>query len=127
MILRAVLAKSPHKDVQSLAAPAPGAVPLPRVQPARTPQGEAGDGTRYEGLFGKDYVDSLLRRDRADIMKEVETAFESAVKKYADVKLPCGGTVGERAKADCTRFAISPSARRPRTSRARTRTARSSS
>src|SRR5262249_48164114 len=55
---------------------------------------------RYEGLFGKDYLESLQRRDRADAIKEVETAFETAIEKYGDMKHPWGGTVGEKAKSE---------------------------
>ena len=59
---------------------------------------------RYEGLYGKDYLDTLRRQDRAKAVAEVEAVFEQAADKYGDVKLPYGGTVGDSAKAEL--FAI---------------------
>ena len=55
---------------------------------------------RYEGLFGKDYIQSLRRRDRGETIKETETAFETAAKNYGEEKHPWGGTIGERAKSE---------------------------
>ena len=55
---------------------------------------------RYEGLFGKDYIEALQRRDRASVMKEAEALYEQASEKYGDVKLPYNETVGEVAKTD---------------------------
>jgi AhpC/TSA family len=100
MILRAAMEKSPHKDVRSLAALRFAQFLAGRANRLDLLREKPEMLARYEGLFGKDYVDSLLRRDRADIMKEVETAFESALKKYADEKHPWGGTIGERAKSE---------------------------
>src|SRR5207245_5784544 len=54
----------------------------------------------YEGLFGKDYLEALRRQDRAKVVNEVEALFELAAEKYGDVKLPYGGTVAEKAKAE---------------------------
>jgi hypothetical protein len=59
---------------------------------------------RYEGLYGKDYLDTLRRQDRAKAVAEVEAVFEQAAEKYGDVKLPFGGTVGDNAKMEL--FAI---------------------
>ena len=55
---------------------------------------------RYEGLFGKDYIEALQRRDRASVMKEAEALYEQASEKYGDVKLPYNETVGEVARTD---------------------------
>src|SRR5437016_12765591 len=55
---------------------------------------------RYEGLFGKDYLDGLLRQDRAKAVKEVEAVFELADAKYGDVKVHYGDTVAERVKTE---------------------------
>src|SRR5262249_24070612 len=52
---------------------------------------------RYEGLYGKDYLDALRRQDRLQAVAEVEAAFEQAAEKYGDVELPFGGTVGDNA------------------------------
>src|SRR5207245_1557376 len=55
---------------------------------------------RYEGLFGKDYLEALRRQDRAKVVKDAETLFERAAEEFGDVKMPYGGTVGERAKVE---------------------------
>lgn len=73
---------------------------------------------RYEGLFGKDYLDELRRpvaafaRTRgvtteaarilanAATTAEVEALFERAAEQFGEVKLPYGDTVGEQAKSE---------------------------
>src|SRR5207249_11599707 len=55
---------------------------------------------RYEGLFGKDYLETLNRQDRAEAVSEAEAFFERADEQYGDVKLPYADTVGVKAKAD---------------------------
>ena len=55
---------------------------------------------RYEGLFGKDYLETLQRQDRAQAAKEAEAFFERAAEEYGDVKVPFGDTVGEKAKSE---------------------------
>ena len=59
---------------------------------------------RYEGLYGRDYINTLRRQDRAKAIAEIEAVFEEAAKKYGDVKLPFGGTVGDNVKIEL--FAI---------------------
>jgi hypothetical protein len=54
---------------------------------------------RYEGLYGKDYLEAL-RRGRAKARAESEALFERAIKEYGDVKLPFAGTAGEQAKRE---------------------------
>jgi hypothetical protein len=54
----------------------------------------------FEGLFGKGYLEELQRQDRTRASREAEALFGRAVAKYGDVKLPGGGTVGEKAKAE---------------------------
>src|SRR5262245_23173189 len=51
----------------------------------------------YERLIGWEYLASLWIRYRAEAIQEVETIFERAAKEFSDVKLPYGGTVGEKA------------------------------
>ena len=43
---------------------------------------------RYEGLFGKDYLEALRRQDRAKVVKEAEALFERAAAQYGDVNMP---------------------------------------
>ena len=55
---------------------------------------------RYEGLFGKDYLESLHRTEHSEAVKEVEAMFEQAARDYGDVPLVYGGTVGEKAASE---------------------------
>jgi hypothetical protein len=55
---------------------------------------------RYETLFSKDYIESLQRQDRVQVMKEAESFYTQAIDKYGDVKLPYNETVGEVARTD---------------------------
>jgi hypothetical protein len=98
--LRRVLEKSPHREVQGLAC-----LRLAQFLPIRLERldllkNQAELARRYEGLYGKDYLEALSRQDRAKVMKEAETFYEQAVEKYGDVKTPYDGTVGETAKTE---------------------------
>ena len=100
MFLRAVLDKSPHKDVQGQACLRLAQFLSARLQRLDLVKGRPEMAKRYEVLFGKDYLEALERRDRAEAVKEAEAVFERAAAQYGDVKLPYGGTVGERAKVE---------------------------
>jgi hypothetical protein len=98
--LRTVLEKSPHREVQGLAC-----LRLAQFLPSRLDRldllkDQPELARRYEGLYGKDYLEALQRQDRAKVMKEAETLYEQAIEKYGDVKLPYDGTVGETAKTE---------------------------
>src|SRR5262249_2849225 len=99
-LLRTVMEKSPHKDVRGLASLRLAQFLIARTHRVELLAERPDMGTRYEGLFGKDYIAGLRRRDRAEAIKEAETAFETAAEKYADVKLLFGGTVAERVKSE---------------------------
>src|SRR5262245_5234199 len=58
----------------------------------------------FAGLYGKEYLAALLRRDRAKALRDLEEVFEQAAEKFAGVRLPDGDTVAERAKVEL--FAI---------------------
>jgi hypothetical protein len=98
--LRTVRERNPHKDVQALAClrlaqflnARLGRLDLLREQPAMA--------SRYEGLFGKDYLAALQRKDRAEAIREAEALFERTVAQYGDVKLPFADTVGAKAKSE---------------------------
>jgi hypothetical protein len=55
---------------------------------------------RYAGLFGGEYLRKITERDPREALREIEETFEMAAQKYADVKVPYGGTVGEKAKSE---------------------------
>jgi hypothetical protein len=97
--LREVLKTNPHKDVQALACLALAESLNTRLQKLDLVEDRPELAERYEDLFGKDYYEELGRRYRAGAGKEVEAFFEQAAETYGDVKLPYGGTVGERAKS----------------------------
>src|SRR5262249_38124525 len=98
--LRTVLEMSPHKDVRGLACLRLAQFLNGRLQRLDLVKGRPEMARRYEGLFGKDYLEALQRRDRAEAVKEVEAVFERAAEKYGDVKVPYGDTVAGRAEAE---------------------------
>lgn len=98
--LRTVLEKTPHKEIQGIACLRLAQFLIVRSQRLDLLKERPEMVTRYEGLFGKDYLQTLRRQDRAEAIKEAETLFEQATEKHGDVKVPYGGTVGERAKSE---------------------------
>jgi hypothetical protein len=99
--LRAVQAKSPHKDIQATACLALGHFLNNRLQRLDLCKEQPEMAREFAGLFGKEYLAELLRQDHDKVIKEeIESLFEQAVEKYGDVKLPGGDTVAERARAD---------------------------
>jgi hypothetical protein len=102
--LRTVLEKNPHRDVQGQACLGLALFLNGRLNRLDLLKDQPAVNKRYEGLYGKDYLDTLKRQDRAQAVAEVEAVFEQAAEKYADVKLPYDGTVGDTAKMEL--FAI---------------------
>jgi hypothetical protein len=98
--LRTVLEKNPHKEIQANASLLLAQFLNSRLQRLDLLKEQLEMARRYEGLFGKEYLDALQRRDRVAAVKEVEAAFERATEQFGDVKLRFGGTVGERAKSE---------------------------
>jgi hypothetical protein len=102
--LRSVLEKSPHYDVRGQACLRLALFLLGRLNRLDLLKDQPDVTRRYEGLYGKEYLDSLKRQDRVRAVAEVETILEQAAKQYGEVKLPYGGTVGENARTEL--FAI---------------------
>src|SRR5262249_53059185 len=98
--LRAVLAKSPHKNVQATACLSLGRFLNNRLQRIELCKEQPALAREFGGLYGKDYLAELLRQDREKTLKEIEEVFEQGAQKYGDVKLPDGDVVAERAKAE---------------------------
>jgi AhpC/TSA family len=96
--LRTVLERNPHQEVRALACLALAQFLCNRLR--LLVQDGPDLAKHYEGLFGKDYLEQLLRQDRAKVAKEAEVLFELAADKYGDVKIPTRGTVGEEAKSE---------------------------
>jgi len=98
--LRTVVEKNPHRDVQGQASLRLGLFLNGRLNRLDLLAGQPELTRRYEGIYGKDYLDDLRRQDRGKAIAEVEAALEQAAKKYGDVKLPFGGTVADNAKTE---------------------------
>jgi hypothetical protein len=95
--LRTVLEKSPHQEVRALACLRLAQFLKHRWVRLDLLQDQPELARRYEGLYGKEYLDALRRQDRSQAESEAEVIFERAIKHFGDVKLPFGGTVGETA------------------------------
>jgi hypothetical protein len=98
--LRAVLEKSPHRQVQGTASLALAHYLISRAQRVEMVREQPDLAKEFEGLFGKEYLRDLLRQDRSRADKEAESFFEQAAEKYGDVNLPDGGSVGAKAKSE---------------------------
>jgi hypothetical protein len=102
--LRTVLEKNPHRDVRGRACLGLALFLNGRLNRLDLLKDQPAASRRYEGLYGKEYLDTLRRQDRAKAVAEVEAAFEQAAEKYGDVELPSGGSVGDNARTEL--FAI---------------------
>src|SRR5262245_43015910 len=102
--LRTVLEKNPHRDVQGQACLRLALFLNGRLNRLDLLAGQPDLTRRYEGIYGKDYLDALRGQDRGKAIAEVEAVFEQAAEKYGDVKLPFGGTVSDNVKTEL--FAI---------------------
>lgn len=98
--LRTALAKSPHRDVQGAACLRLAQLLITRLNRLDLLKERPEMARRYQGLFGKAYLETLQRQDRTQAVKEVESLFVRAAREFGDVKLPYAGTVGERAKIE---------------------------
>jgi hypothetical protein len=100
MFVRKALEQNPHKEVQAVACLRLAQFLVARQYRLDLLKDRPEMANRYEALFGKDYLAALNRHDRAQATKEIESIFERAADQYGDVKLPFGGTIGERAKSE---------------------------
>jgi len=98
--LRTVLEKNPHRDVQGQACFGLALFLNGRLNRLDLLQEQPLVSRRYEGLYGKDYLDTLRRQDRHQAVAEVEAVFEQAAEKFGDVELLFGGTVGDNARTE---------------------------
>lgn len=98
--LQAVLEKNPHRDIRGLACLRLAQCLNGRLERLDVLRDKPEMAARYAGIFGKDYIESLQRRDRAEAVKEIEALFEQAAEKYGDVKVPYESTVGEGARSE---------------------------
>jgi hypothetical protein len=98
--LRAVLAKTPHREVRGLACLRLAQFLNWRMRRMDLLKSKPEMARRYEGLFGREYLDGLEKMDRTAALREVETLFERAAKEFGDTALPYNGTVRETANLE---------------------------
>jgi AhpC/TSA family len=98
--LRAVLAKNPHRTVQATACLSLGQYLNNRLQRIDLCRERPDLAKEFSALFGKEYFAELQRQDRESALKDIEAVFEQAAQRFGDVRLPGGGTIGERARAE---------------------------
>jgi hypothetical protein len=98
--LRAVLEKSPHREVRAQASLALAHFLNNRLQRLELISEQPELAAEFADLFGKDYLQKLQRQDSTQAVNEAEAFFEQAARKYGDVKLPDGDTVGEKAETE---------------------------
>ena len=98
--LRAVLKKNPHREVQAQACLGLAHFLNNRLQRLELIKEQPELGREFEGLFGKEYLRRLQRQDHDGAAKQAEELLERAGRDFGDVKLPDGGTVGEKAAAE---------------------------
>jgi hypothetical protein len=98
--LRAVLEKNPHKNVQALACLSLAHFLSNRLQRLDLIEEDPDLAKEFRDLFGKEYLAALQRQDRRKATREAESFFEQAAQKFGEVKLPEGGTVGGKARAE---------------------------
>jgi hypothetical protein len=98
--LRTVLEKNPNREVKALTCLQLAQFLNARLQRLDVIKERPEMARRYEGLFGRDYLETLGRQDRAEAMREVEALFERAAREFGDVKVPYGDTVGEKARSE---------------------------
>jgi hypothetical protein len=100
-LLRAAAAQNPHPAVQAVASLSLGRFLNGRLQRIDLCRERPELAKEFAELFGEDYVAELLRQERGQAMKEIETILEQTAAKHGDVKLPDGDdTVGQRARAE---------------------------
>jgi hypothetical protein len=98
--LRTVLEKNPHRAVRGEACLRLALFLNGRLNRLDLLKEQPDVNRRYEGLYGKDYLDLLRRQDRAKAVAEIEAVFEQAAAMFGDIELAWGGKVGDNAKTE---------------------------
>lgn len=98
--LRTVLEKSPQREMQGTACLRLAQFLINRREKIDLLKDQPELTSRYEALYGKDYIDRLRRQDRAEVIKEAETLYARADKEFGDLKVLYAGTVSEQVKTE---------------------------
>jgi len=97
--LRTVLEKNPHREVRANACLRLALFLIGRLNRLDLLTNQPELTRRYEGLYGKEYLDALRHQDRAQAVAEAEAMLERAAKEYGDVKM-VAGTIGDSARTE---------------------------
>jgi len=98
--LRTVLEKNPHRDVRGHACLRLALFLNLRLSRLDLLKEQPDLTRRYEGLYGKEYLEELRRQDRGKAIADVEAILEQAAKDYGDVSMPFGGTIADHARIE---------------------------
>lgn len=98
--LREVLEKNPHRDVQAQACLGLAHFLSNRQQRLDLIKGQPRLSREFAGLFGRAYLEELLRQGPEPARGEASALFERAARDFGDVKRPDGGTIGDKARAE---------------------------
>ncbi len=105
--LRAVVERSPHREVQGLACLSLAQFLTDRMHRLDLLEDQDGPeaAERYQRVFGRELLDGLRQQDRAAVASEAESLFARAAAGYGEVEIPVtyfgsGGTVGKKAEAE---------------------------
>jgi hypothetical protein len=97
-LLRAVLEKSRHRNVQAQACLALARQTETRLRQARLFKNDTKMAKQYEGMMGKEAVEKLVKADADKLSKEAEGFYQRIGKEFADVPGDRGDTMGKLAE-----------------------------
>jgi hypothetical protein len=98
--LRAVLEKNPHRGVQAQACVGLAHFLTSRLQRLDLIKDQPRLFEEFAGHYGREYLEAISKQDPDRITGEARALFERAARDYADVKMPDGRTIGEKAQAE---------------------------
>jgi len=98
--LRSLLEKSPHKSAQAQACLGLAHYLYNRLQRVEMARSDSAKAKEFADLFGKKYLDDLLKQNATTVTSEAEDLFELAAKKYGDEKLPDGSSIAQKAEVE---------------------------
>jgi hypothetical protein len=98
--LRAVAKSNPKPEVQAVAVLSLAHFLNLRSQRIDLLKEQPEAARQFEELFGRDYIDHLMRQDGDHFTAEADALLERIAKEQGDVKLPDDATIGERARSE---------------------------
>jgi len=98
--LRAVLEENPHEQVRAQACLALARFLSNRSLRLDVVLGDPKLAREFADLYGKEYLEGLLRQDLAEGVREAEALLTRAARDYGDVRLSDGETVAQKAEPE---------------------------